>query len=205
MSLYQKIIVGHSWVETRFWQDHSGRGQDLYCTLCDRWYSRHHEQGGRHLQRCASRGFRPWSDEEEAEQASPREVRGIMGTDPQSQRHEPPITAEEIWYAPIRSTSTHQAAMTSHESQSLADGNRTLALASATSTLPQDRTGSQYIESICVSVSDTLFLDNHDSSLCCGGWEHARSRKRDPVYHSPQEVRRKLSGRGLMLPPLLLI
>ena len=54
------------------------------------------------------------------------------------------------------------------------------------------------MESMCVSVSDTLFLDDHDSSLCCGGWEHARSRQRDPVYHSPQEVGRKLPGRGLI-------
>ena len=29
LTLYQKLVIGHSWVETRFWQDSSGSGQDL--------------------------------------------------------------------------------------------------------------------------------------------------------------------------------
>ena len=68
-SLYQKVGMGHSWVETKFWSDASGSGQDLYCRLCSRWYSRQHEQGALHLQRCESYGLRPDTDDE-AEQAT---------------------------------------------------------------------------------------------------------------------------------------
>ena len=201
LTLYQKLVIGHSWVETRYWQDSSGSGQDLYCTLCDRWYSRHHEQGGRHLQRCASRGFKPAS-EEEAEQATPQQIRAIQGVGPLARLYDRPITAEEIWTAPLGRNllmSTSQAAGTSSESLDPRAVNCAFAPVGTAGRLTQASTGSQYIESIYNLVCDTLSVSNHDCSLCCGDWGPAC--KGDPVYHSPCGDAGELSGSGV-IPPL---
>ena len=77
LSLYQKIVMGHSWIVTKFWSDANGKGQDLFCQLCNRWYSKQHENGTRHLQRCESHGFRP-DTEDEAEQATQAQVKSAL-------------------------------------------------------------------------------------------------------------------------------